>query len=70
MLCAVWTYFRVPEPKGRTYAEMDLLFESRVSARKFKETNVDSFVTAAHVGKEEYEEDVKMASEHVDKVQE
>lgn len=40
-LCAVWTYFRLPEPKGRTYGELDVLFEQGVSARKFKETVVD-----------------------------
>ncbi|KAL8369478.1 hypothetical protein RB595_000004 [Gaeumannomyces hyphopodioides] len=37
----VWTFFRVPEPRGRTYAELDLLFEAKVSARKFKSTVVD-----------------------------
>jgi len=41
-LCAVWTYFRLPEPKGRTYGEMDILFENKVSARKFKKTKVES----------------------------
>ncbi|KPM40749.1 General alpha-glucoside permease [Neonectria ditissima] len=41
LCCAVWTYFRLPEPKGRTYAELDILFEDRVSARKFKSTVVD-----------------------------
>ncbi|OJD38035.1 sugar porter family mfs transporter [Diplodia corticola] len=45
-LCAVWTYFRLPEPKGRTYAELDVLFEKKVSARKFKTTVVDQFVGA------------------------
>jgi SP family general alpha glucoside:H+ symporter-like MFS transporter len=40
-LCLVWTYFRLPEPKGRTYEELDLLFERRVSARKFTRTEVD-----------------------------
>ncbi|KLU90836.1 alpha-glucosides permease MPH2/3 [Magnaporthiopsis poae ATCC 64411] len=40
-LCLVWTFFRVPEPRGRTYAELDLLFEAKVSARKFKSTVVD-----------------------------
>ncbi|KAL1635259.1 hypothetical protein SLS58_010335 [Diplodia intermedia] len=44
LLCAVWTYFRLPEPKGRTYAEMDVLFERKVSARKFRTTVVDQFV--------------------------
>ncbi|KAG5995023.1 hypothetical protein E4U43_003121 [Claviceps pusilla] len=41
-LCALWTYFRLPEPKGRTYGELDILFENRVSARKFKSTRVDT----------------------------
>ncbi|KAL8302864.1 hypothetical protein RB597_005450 [Gaeumannomyces tritici] len=40
-LTLVWTFFRVPEPRGRTYAELDLLFEAKVSARKFKSTVVD-----------------------------
>ncbi|ROT37115.1 sugar transporter [Sodiomyces alkalinus F11] len=39
-LCAIWSYFRLPEPKGRTYAELDILFDQRVSARKFKRTVV------------------------------
>ncbi|KAJ4163111.1 hypothetical protein NW754_014534 [Fusarium falciforme] len=41
LVCAVWTYFRLPEPKGRTYAELDILFERHISARKFKETTVE-----------------------------
>ncbi|OTA70779.1 putative MFS alpha-glucoside transporter [Hypoxylon sp. EC38] len=50
-LCFIYTYFRVPEPAGRTFAELDLLFEKKVSARKFATTEVDVF--AEHV-----EEDV------------
>ncbi|POY75561.1 hypothetical protein BMF94_1464 [Rhodotorula taiwanensis] len=42
-LCAVWTYFRCPEPKGRTYGELDVLFAQKVSARKFTSTAVDQF---------------------------
>ncbi|KAJ0417557.1 sugar transporter [Aspergillus carlsbadensis] len=42
-LCLTWAFFRLPEPKGRTYAEMDVLFEQGVSARKFKGTVVDPF---------------------------
>jgi len=37
----VWTYFRLPEPKGLTYAELDVLFENKVSARKFRKVDVD-----------------------------
>lgn len=41
--CIVYTYYRVPEPRGRTFAELDLLFERGVSARKFASTQVDVF---------------------------
>ncbi|KAK9235245.1 general substrate transporter [Lipomyces kononenkoae] len=42
-LCLLWAYFRLPEPKGRTYGEIDDLFERRISARKFKETKTNLF---------------------------
>ncbi|KAE8156632.1 hypothetical protein BDV40DRAFT_280650 [Aspergillus tamarii] len=42
-LCVIYTYFRVPEPMGRSFAELDLLFERGVSARKFASTQVDVF---------------------------
>ena len=41
--CIVYTYFRIPEPRGRTFAELDLLFERKVSARNFAKTEVDVF---------------------------
>jgi MFS transporter, SP family, general alpha glucoside:H+ symporter len=34
--CFVWTYYRLPEPKGLTYMELDILFEKGAPARKFK----------------------------------
>lgn len=43
LLSAIWVYFRLPEPKGRTYAEMDLLFEQRVPARQFASTKIDPY---------------------------
>lgn len=43
LISLVWVYFRLPEPKDRTYAELDALFEQRVSARKFAKTKVDPF---------------------------
>ncbi|KAF7717395.1 MFS-type Sugar/inositol transporter [Penicillium ucsense] len=42
-LCLVWSFFRLPEPKGRNYAELDILFESRVSARHFARTKVNPY---------------------------
>ncbi|EEH49168.2 uncharacterized protein PADG_05247 [Paracoccidioides brasiliensis Pb18] len=36
VLCFIWTYFCVPETKGRTYEELDIMFERRVPTREFK----------------------------------
>jgi MFS transporter, SP family, general alpha glucoside:H+ symporter len=41
LLGTIFTYFCVPEPKGRTIAELDLLFERGFSARKFSKVKVD-----------------------------
>ncbi|KAI5856768.1 sugar transporter [Durotheca rogersii] len=43
LLSAVWVFFRLPEPKDRTYAELDLLFDRRVPAREFAKTKIDPF---------------------------
>lgn len=45
----VWTYFRMPEPRGRTPAELDVLFEQKVSARQFAKTKVDLFLGDHHM---------------------
>lgn len=43
VLSLVWSYFRLPEPSGRTYAELDMLFDRGISARQFASTAVDPF---------------------------
>ena len=40
-LFLVWTFFRLPEPKGLTYSELDLLFEHRIGARGFSQEAAD-----------------------------
>lgn len=42
-LLITFMWFMLPETKDRTFAELDVLFENKVSARKFSETNVDQF---------------------------
>lgn len=34
-MCTTWIYFRLPEPRNRTYEEMDIMFIRKVPARKF-----------------------------------
>ncbi|GAA5871436.1 hypothetical protein JCM16303_000755 [Sporobolomyces ruberrimus] len=43
LLCIAWCFFRLPETKGRTYAELSVLFDDRVPARKFSTTAVDLY---------------------------
>ncbi|KAI0205679.1 sugar porter family MFS transporter [Astrocystis sublimbata] len=40
-LCLVWSYFRVPETKDRSYEELDVLFDRRVPARQFKTYEIE-----------------------------
>lgn len=42
-LLITFMWFMLPETKDRTFAELDVLFENKVSARKFAKTNVDQF---------------------------
>ena len=54
--CIIYVYFRVPEPSGRTFAELDLLFENRVPARQFATTKMDVFE--------------KLSTEHIENINE
>jgi SP family general alpha glucoside:H+ symporter-like MFS transporter len=42
-LTFVWAFFRLPETKGRTYEELDLLFDKEISAIKFKGYKIDAY---------------------------
>ncbi|KAF4816827.1 General alpha-glucoside permease [Colletotrichum tropicale] len=54
LVCNTWCYFRLPETKDRTFGELDILFENKIPARKFKYTTVDQFAGRNEiVGKEE-----------------
>lgn len=59
-LTTVWAYYRLPECKGRTYEELDLLFAKGVSARKFRTSEVDAYaISTAPTG-----EDTKTKDNH------
>ncbi|OTB04850.1 hypothetical protein M426DRAFT_73208 [Hypoxylon sp. CI-4A] len=47
IICLVWAYFRIPETKGRSYEELDILFDREVPARKFKDYQVDGTTLAS-----------------------
>ncbi|KAL2070027.1 hypothetical protein VTL71DRAFT_14707 [Oculimacula yallundae] len=41
VLCLIWCWFRVPETKGRTFEELDLMFARGVKTREFKNYKID-----------------------------
>jgi len=41
LVCWIAAYFCLPELKHRSYRELDILFNRRISARKFKSTVID-----------------------------
>jgi SP family general alpha glucoside:H+ symporter-like MFS transporter len=41
LIMLAWAYWRLPEPKGLTYLELDILFQKRAKARKFRELQVN-----------------------------
>jgi SP family general alpha glucoside:H+ symporter-like MFS transporter len=68
VLLFIWTYFRLPERKGGTYGELDVLFEHRISARKFCSTTVDQF-SGEHTDLIEEDSPAKQPFDYVEKVQ-
>ena len=43
LICCVWSYFRLPETRNRTFDEIDIMFHKKIPARKFA-----SFQIGAH----------------------
>lgn len=39
----IWTFFRLPETKGKTFEELDLLFAEHVGSRDFSKKRVDPY---------------------------
>lgn len=47
-VCLAWCYFRLPESRGRTYEELDILFQRRIPARQFKDYDLLAEADASH----------------------
>ncbi|EXJ81575.1 hypothetical protein A1O1_07639 [Capronia coronata CBS 617.96] len=48
-LTVIWAFFCLPESKGRTFEELDILFERKIPARKFATTDLTDFDRSAIV---------------------
>ncbi|KAF9883651.1 hypothetical protein FE257_003085 [Aspergillus nanangensis] len=42
-LTFIWSYFRLPETKGRTFEELDIIFAARTPSRQFRQFQVDAY---------------------------
>ncbi|KAJ5758216.1 uncharacterized protein N7511_006910 [Penicillium nucicola] len=49
LLFFVWTFFRLPETKGKTFEELDILFSRKVKARDFGKYRVDAYAQGEEV---------------------
>ncbi|CAN6674710.1 maltose permease Mal61p [Trichomonascus vanleenenianus] len=54
LVCVTWAFFRLPEPKGRTYEELDIMFLREIPARKFSSYKVEPLASTKG-GEEEKE---------------
>ncbi len=41
LACLITAYFYLPEMKGLSYREIDIMFKRRIPARKWKKTQLD-----------------------------
>ncbi|KAI1620991.1 MFS transporter [Exophiala viscosa] len=57
LIAALWTYFFLPETHGRTFEEIDEMFEARVPARKFSKYQCVGSVAAAAAAARESEKE-------------
>ncbi|KAK9424554.1 hypothetical protein SUNI508_03430 [Seiridium unicorne] len=48
-----YIFFRLPETKGRTFAELDILFGNHVPVRKFASTKIETLVQGTEVVQKE-----------------
>ena len=61
LLSAVWAFLRLPETAGRTYDEINYMFEKKVPARNFRNYKIPQMIGSTHESESvgEKKEDIK-----------
>lgn len=49
----IWTFFRLPETKDRSYEELNVMFTAKLPARKFNKVKIDAYAPPGERIKEE-----------------
>ncbi|KIM98710.1 hypothetical protein OIDMADRAFT_181961 [Oidiodendron maius Zn] len=52
LICLIWCWYRIPESRGRTFEELDILFEKKVPARHFANYDLLQSSEDAHLSSE------------------
>ncbi|KZP26240.1 maltose permease [Athelia psychrophila] len=66
-LSALYCFLRLPETRGRSYGELDLLFEDKVPAWRFKGTQVDQFALGPQENsREDSKDNIRSTTHHED----
>lgn len=59
-LFLAWTWFRLPESKGLTYVELDLLFDHKIATRQFSQSKADTLKPTLNEVALQQEEEARM----------
>ncbi|OCF78039.1 hypothetical protein I204_02045 [Kwoniella mangroviensis CBS 8886] len=66
LVCLTWTFFRLPETGGFSFAELDILFANKVPTRQFTKVKITHEAVEIGTEKQAFDHDEKGEIEHVE----
>ncbi|WVF71078.1 hypothetical protein IAT40_005875 [Kwoniella sp. CBS 6097] len=66
LCCLTWTFFRLPETGGFSFAELDMLFANKVPTRQFTKVKIKNNFSEAGTEKDIIDRDDKPEIEHIE----
>ncbi|WRT69905.1 uncharacterized protein IL334_006896 [Kwoniella shivajii] len=66
LVCFTWTFFRLPETGGFSFAELDILFANKVPTRQFTKVKIRNDAVEIGTEKQVFDHDDKQEVEHVE----
>ncbi|WVW87131.1 hypothetical protein I302_109188 [Kwoniella bestiolae CBS 10118] len=66
LVCLTWTFFRLPETGGFSFAELDILFANKVPTRQFTKVKIKHEAVEIGTEKQAFDHDEKAEIEHVE----
>ncbi|OCF32008.1 hypothetical protein I317_06706 [Kwoniella heveanensis CBS 569] len=66
LICLTWTFFRLPETGGFSFAELDILFANKVPTRQFTKVQISHEAVEIGTEKQVIDNDDKPEIEHIE----